>query len=109
MAGLSLAKAFFAEAAIYRQGWYYRYLEPESAAASVELPLYWLKRFRPRQTPEVLVIGDSRMAEGFSADQASLATGRRNELGAGTDDGGGVPQREADRTLQRLKEKAEGA
>jgi hypothetical protein len=75
---VTLVIAFFAEAAIYRQGWYYRYLEPESAAASVELPLYWLKRFRPPQTPEVLVIGDSRMAEGFSADQASLATGRRN-------------------------------
>ena len=75
---VTLIAAFFAEAAIYRQGWYYKYLQPDSAAASVELPLYWLKRFRPRHAPEVLVVGDSRMAEGFSADQANLESGRRN-------------------------------
>jgi hypothetical protein len=74
----TLVAAFFAEAAIYRQGWYYKYLEPDSSAGSVELPLYWLKRFRPRGVPEVLVVGDSRMAEGFSADQASRESGRRN-------------------------------
>jgi len=74
----TLIAAFFAEAAIYRQGWYYKYLEPSSAAAAVELDLYWLKRFRPPHRPEVMIIGDSRMAEGFSADQANLESGRRN-------------------------------
>jgi hypothetical protein len=74
----TLTAALFIEAGIYRQGWYYKYLEPESAAASVELPLYWLKRFRPFHRQEILVVGDSRMAEGFSADQANLESGRRN-------------------------------
>jgi hypothetical protein len=74
----TLIAAFFAESAIYRQGWYYKYFEPDSAAGSVELPLYWLKRFHPRHAQEVLVVGDSRIAEGFSANQASLESGRRN-------------------------------
>src|ERR1700679_3961194 len=74
----TLGAAFFAESGIYRQGWYYKYLEPASSTASVELPLYWLKRFRPANRREILVVGDSRMAEGFSADQANLDSGRRN-------------------------------
>ncbi len=72
----TLIAAFFAEAAIYRQGWYYKYLEPASSAGSVELPLFWLRHFRPRGVQEILVVGDSRMAEGFSADQANLESGR---------------------------------
>jgi hypothetical protein len=66
------------EATLFRRGWYNKYLQPESSAGSVELPLYWLNRFRPRHAHEVLVIGDSRIAEGFSAPQASLESGRRN-------------------------------
>jgi hypothetical protein len=74
----TLIAAFFAEAAIYRRGWYTKYIAPESAAGSVELPLYWLKRYRPPGNPEVLVVGDSRVAEGFSAPQATDESGRRN-------------------------------
>ena len=66
------------EAFLFRANWYYKYLEPDSSAGSVELPLYWLKRFRPNRRHEVLVIGDSRIAEGFSAPQAGDDSGRRN-------------------------------
>jgi hypothetical protein len=75
---VTLIAAFFAEAGLFRQGWYDKYLEPDSSAGSLELPLYWIKRFRPSRAHEVMVVGDSRIAEGFSADQASLSSGRRN-------------------------------
>jgi hypothetical protein len=73
----TLIAAFFAEAAIYRRGWYFQYVEPASSAGSVELQIYWLKHFRKRAHPEVLVVGDSRITEGFSAPQASAASGGR--------------------------------
>jgi hypothetical protein len=73
----TLIAALLVEASLYRRGWYNKYFEPSSSAGSVELPLYWLKRFRPAQG-EVLVVGDSRVAEGFSAPQAGDECGKRN-------------------------------
>lgn len=60
-----------AESLVFRTGWYNRYLEPDSAAGTVEFHLYWLNRFRPAGLKETLVVGDSRVAEGFGAQQAN--------------------------------------
>lgn len=65
------------EAAIFRSPWYIRYLEPGSSAGSVESRIYWLSRPDHTAVPEILVVGDSRMAEGFSAPLADSATGNR--------------------------------
>jgi hypothetical protein len=65
------------EAAIFRTGWYGKYLEPGSSAGAVESRLYWLSRPDPAKVPEILVVGDSRMAEGFSAPLADQTTGGR--------------------------------
>jgi hypothetical protein len=75
---VALVAAVAAEAAIFRAGWYAKYIEPVSSAGSVEYPLYWLTHFRPANAKEILVVGDSRMAEGFSAPHASLESRRHN-------------------------------
>ena len=62
------------ESAIFHLGWYNKYLEPHSSAGMVEGYLYWLGRFRQKKVPEILVMGDSRIAEGFSAREAGLKT-----------------------------------
>jgi hypothetical protein len=62
------------EAAMSRTSWYSRYLDPRSSAGSVESRLYWLSRPDPAKAPEILVVGDSRMAEGFSAPLADQTT-----------------------------------
>jgi hypothetical protein len=59
------------EGAIFRSGWYIRYLEPTSSAGNVEYQLYWLHHTPRAKVPEVMIIGDSRMAEGFSATLAN--------------------------------------
>lgn len=66
---------FSVEALIFRTNWYTQILDPDSTAGSFETHLYWLDKFRPKETPEVLVIGDSRIAEGFSPPQAGELTG----------------------------------
>jgi hypothetical protein len=55
------------DAAVFRSGWYSNYLEPNSTAGEVEYHLLWLRRAVPARVPEVVVVGDSRIAEGFSA------------------------------------------
>jgi hypothetical protein len=65
------------EGLIFRAGWYNKYLEPNSSAGTVESYLYWLKRFPQGKLPEVLMVGDSRIAEGFSAPAADRASGDR--------------------------------
>lgn len=61
------------DAAIFRSGWYSNFLEPNSTTGQVEYHLMWLRRAAPAKVPEVLVIGDSRIAEGFSARTAAAA------------------------------------
>lgn len=61
------------EALIFRAGWYYKYLEPASSAGTVENNLYWLAHQPHGSVPEVLVVGDSRVGEGFSAPAATAA------------------------------------
>jgi hypothetical protein len=65
------------ESLVFRVGWYSKYMEPDSSAGSVETYLHWLKRFPHGNAPEVMVMGDSRIAEGLSARQAGAAVGNR--------------------------------
>jgi len=74
---LALVMFFIADCLIFRPGWYNRYLEPDSSAGSLEAQLHWLKDSPAPKVPEALVIGDSRIAEGFSARTANSATGQR--------------------------------
>ncbi len=74
---LSLCAFAAAEAAIFRSGWYLDFLEPVSSTGQLELRLYWLGNASSTRRQEVLVLGDSRMAEGFSARQAQAAVGNR--------------------------------
>ena len=70
---LSLAAFFLTDAAIFRSGWYYHYLEPNSTTGQLESQLFWLQHTRPTGAAEAAVIGDSRIAEGFSARKATEA------------------------------------
>jgi hypothetical protein len=75
---LALASFFIADNLLFRTGWYTQYLEPHSSAGSLESELHWLK-YAPslRHAPEILVAGDSRVAEGFSSRAADAAVDRR--------------------------------
>ena len=73
----TLATFFAADSLLFRTGWYTPYLEPASSAGTLESHLYWLENTRPPNVPDVLVLGDSRIAEGFSSHTAATATGRR--------------------------------
>jgi hypothetical protein len=63
-----------ADSLLFRTGWYFDYIEPDSSTGQLESHLYWLQRAQPRER-EVLVIGDSRIAEGFSVPIAAETTG----------------------------------
>jgi hypothetical protein len=74
---LALAAFFVADSLIFRAGWYNQYLEPDSSTGSLEFQLQWLKDAPAPHNPEVLVIGDSRIAEGFSSRTATAVTDNR--------------------------------
>lgn len=71
--GLSLLAFLAVEAALFRLPWYYRYVQPISSTGSVEYRLFWLLHAKPEPSGEVLVVGDSRIAEGFSAPKADAS------------------------------------
>jgi hypothetical protein len=73
----SLVAFLAADAAIFRLNWYYKYLEPDSSAGMVESYIFWLKHTLPATVPEVMVLGDSRIAEGFSSRDADRLTGNK--------------------------------
>jgi len=77
---LTLFAFLVVEGLIFRTGWYANYLEPQSSAGIVEDYLYWLKHHPPGNAPEVLVVGDSRVGEGFSARAADEAAGGRTHF-----------------------------
>jgi hypothetical protein len=56
-----------AECVFFRSGFYTRYLEPESSTGSFESTMKMEIARKPSGRKEVLVLGSSRMAEGFSA------------------------------------------
>jgi hypothetical protein len=74
---VSLLAFLAVEAAAFRSGWYNRYLQSNSSAGMVESYLFWLSRTPPGKVPEVMVIGDSRIAEGFSSRTADASAGNR--------------------------------
>jgi hypothetical protein len=103
----SLAAFLLIESAIFRLGWYNKYLEPDSSAGMVEDYLYWLKRSPHIGLPEVMLIGNSRVAEGFSQrDAGRLVENRIRFWNAGI--GGTTPRvwyyflRDADPTRRRF-------
>ncbi len=60
--------AFLAvEGGIFRSGLYTSYLEPNSSTGEVEDNLYWFRHTPPPSGGQIAVIGDSRLAEGFSS------------------------------------------
>jgi hypothetical protein len=77
VAGMLIGLIGFAvvESLIFQSGWYNKYLEPHSTAGQVEYNLFWLQRALPPKTPDVLVVGDSRIVEGFSSRTANAAAG----------------------------------
>jgi hypothetical protein len=77
LTAIALAAFLFADAAIFRAGWYNRYLEPDSSAGTPTLRLFWLAHMPPIHVPDIMVIGDSRIAEGFSVRAASAAVGEK--------------------------------
>jgi hypothetical protein len=68
---------FAADGFMFRTGWYDVYLEPNSSAGLLESHLYWLNNAQVPQVPQVLVVGDSRVAEGFAPRLAASALGHR--------------------------------
>jgi hypothetical protein len=74
---VSLCAFILVEAAIFRSGWYNQFLEPVSSAGIVESALYFLRHQKPPDGPQSLIVGDSRIAEGFSAKLANQAAGGR--------------------------------
>ena len=65
------------DAAIFRSGWYNRYVEPDSTTGDTEYHLRWLRNTPRTAQPEVAVVGDSRIAEGFSAPRADTELANR--------------------------------
>ena len=74
---LSLLIFLVSEGAVFRSGWYFKYVQPESSAGQLTFQVFWLQHELPAKVPEVGVAGDSRIAEGFSARRAGLASGGR--------------------------------
>jgi hypothetical protein len=72
---LSLLAFVAADSAIFRSGWYLNYLEPNSTTGQLEAQLFWLRHEKPKGIPEAAVLGDSRIAEGFSARKATAVSG----------------------------------
>ncbi len=66
-----------ADQAIFGSGWYLRFLDPESLAGRVHLTLRAEWNRPPSPAPEVAVIGNSILAEGFSAKVADAEAGGR--------------------------------
>lgn len=64
------------DAVVFRSGWYWRFVEPNSTAgASVGAELA-TARYREPGRKNVLMLGDSRVGEGFSMRLADAAAGR---------------------------------
>jgi hypothetical protein len=61
------------EGAIFRSGFYARYLEPSSSTGLFERNFQDEQKRKPFGPDEVLVVGDSRIGEGFSAKLANAA------------------------------------
>lgn len=65
------------ESVVFRSGWYEKYLKPDSTTAQIEYRLFWLSHTPSSGSSNVMVVGDSRIAEGFSPGIAQHATGNK--------------------------------
>ena len=68
------------EGIIFHSGLYSHYLEPDSSAGVLEGQMTWLGDTPAGAKPEIFLVGDSRMAEGFSARTASESAGGRYDF-----------------------------
>jgi hypothetical protein len=78
---LKLAAAAFAlllviDLSLFRSGLYYRWAEPESTAGSVMRGMMTIRREYDPERRNILVLGNSRITEGFSAQVADSSSGR---------------------------------
>jgi len=64
---VALGGALLGDALVFRSGFYTQYLEPLSSTGTYERMFYAEANRRPSGKKEVLVMGNSRVAEGFSA------------------------------------------
>jgi hypothetical protein len=71
-----IAAFFAADSVLFRTGWYFNFIEPASSAGQLESHLHWLQQSTPGER-EVLVVGDSHIAEGFSVPIATEAANAR--------------------------------
>ena len=81
----TLAVLFLLDAAVFRSGFYARYIEPNSAAGNFEMAFHAVRTNRFARPHHAVVLGDSQIGEGFSA-QVANETGARSGwefLGAG--------------------------
>jgi hypothetical protein len=72
----SLVALLIVDAALFRSGWYFRLVEPESTAGSMLNDLRAIRAFRQPGRKNILVLGNSQIGEGFSARIADAASGR---------------------------------
>src|SRR5947199_7923273 len=72
---VAVATVFLLDAAIFRNPVYIRWLEPESAAGSLELTVNSAAHQRLSAPNRVLLFGDSQMTEGFSSKVAEQTAG----------------------------------
>jgi hypothetical protein len=73
----ALAAFFLVDAAIFRSGWYFNYVEPNSTTGQLEMHMFWVRHTLPAKVPEMAVVGDSRIAEGFAARMAASAVANK--------------------------------
>ncbi len=90
---LSAAAVFLLlEALVFRTPFYARYIEPVSSTGIFEGVLRDEMQRKPLGPSEVLVIGDSRIAEGFSAPEANRARGEQGYFFANASVPGSTPR-----------------
>jgi hypothetical protein len=53
--------------AVFGSGWYDQFLDPDSLAGRIELTIAMVRRRPPSPVPEIAMVGNSVLAEGFSA------------------------------------------
>ena len=68
------------EGIIFHSGVYSHFLEPDSSAGVLEGQMTWLGDTAAGAKPEIFLVGDSRVAEGFSARAAVESAGGRYDF-----------------------------
>ena len=76
LVGAAAAMLLLVDLALFRSGLYYVLAAPESTAGSTHVTERAVAHFRDPARRNILVLGDSRIGEGFSAKVADAASGR---------------------------------